>query len=141
MSKKRELTEKEGWCLVAFAVLLLVIGGCVSLDNLRFIDAAVTTAGTVVANQEQDVKGGVLYVPLVKFTDQKGVAHRIEASHGVEDPIPIGTAVPVLYLPNDPANGRVGGSFFWNLAQTLFGCGSIAFLVGALIVLGVRYRG
>jgi hypothetical protein len=135
--------EKNGWFVTVMAGVLFTVSGCMALNNLWFIRSAVKTNGVVVSNRKENIasKGGeyFVYIPTVEFFDLQGAAHRLEPSTGTLEPTPVGTTLPILYPPGDPASARVGSSFLWDRPIGLALFAMFVLMFGCLVIVTSRW--
>ncbi|MEX0703582.1 MAG: DUF3592 domain-containing protein [Planctomycetales bacterium] len=128
---------------MAAGLVLFALAGCFAVDNILFLRTAAQANGEVVSNREERSrgKGGgetVQYYALIRFVDQAGVPHQVEPRMGETSPLPLGTAMPVLYPPEAPARGRVGGSDLWDRVYGFIALGLFFLACGSLLVFGSR---
>lgn len=89
--------------VVAMSVAL-VVGGLRTRSLLRPVPGGVPATGTVVDVYVHRYKG-VVYAPIVTFTDSAGRSHTFRAPASSERPL-IGAAARVSYDPMDPADAH-----------------------------------
>ena len=114
------LRPRPIWLLVpvlSICVVCVVAGGYWAAGNLLFMSAAKTTEGEVSSNRMQWQQGRYgrwrSYFVSVEFADNSGLRHSIESEDYYHSPMPVGSRVPVYYLPHDASTARLGGQFFW----------------------------
>jgi hypothetical protein len=125
------------------AICLVVVGSCFAVRDLLFLRSAVKAEGIVVSNREMRFRGNggevVKHIPTVKFTDENGVARKLEPDWGVESPIAVGTAISVFYPPSNSKAARVGGRFFWTWSAWLPCVGLVLLPCGGVLVIVSRW--
>ena len=127
------------------AVLMLMIAGIASFNNIRKISREENAPGIVVdmtkriEYDEQDFNRviGETYYPVVEFTANDGKRRTVQLSEGSFPPAyEIGEEVTVLYEPEHPLDARIksfGSSALMWILPGITGILGVAFL-GAVIV-------
>jgi hypothetical protein len=91
--------------LVGLFVLVLAIREVVHQHRLK--RAGILVQGTVVHHRVSYSKEGATYFAIVEFLDQQGVRHSFQAGSSGVKRLPIGSAVPVRYLPGPQPAARI----------------------------------
>lgn len=128
------------------AVLMLLIAGVASVNNILKINREESAPGTIVDmtkrlqydEEDRDRVIGEAYFPVVEFTAQDGRRRQVQLSEGSFPPsYEVGDEVRVLYEPDHPLDARIksGGStaLMWIL-PAITGVLGLAFLGAVLAV-------
>lgn len=128
------------------AVLMLLIAGIASFNNVRKIDREESAPGRVVDmtrrleydEEDRDRVIGETYYPVVEFTANDGKRRSVQLSEGSWPPAyEIGDEVTVLYEPESPLDARIksfGSSAGMWVLPVITGILGIAFLVAVIVV-------
>lgn len=112
---------------------LVVLGGVLRGRIKRFNARAVSVLASVVANERRYSTSGAInrwiHIPLVEFATQQGQPVRVTGL-GQSDPVPLGTAVPLLYDPSQPNDVSFTGP------RGQAGCASMFWVFGGLLLAG-----
>ena len=133
--------------LVASAVFLVIGAGCLGftawwyLHERAFLAHSIHTRGKVVdVESVRDKKYHfTVYNPTYSFTDTTGKAQTVFDRAESDHPFEIGTTIPVVYNPDNPADAQVERpSTFFSLLGLAWvpGAFGVFFSVGALLVAG-----
>jgi hypothetical protein len=127
------------------AVIMLLVAGIASFNNIRKINREESASGRVVDmtkqleydEEDRDRIIGETYYPVVEFTANDGKRRQVQLSEGSWPPAyEIGDEVTVLYEPDHPLDARIksfaSSAGMWIL-PSITGFLGIAFL-GAVIV-------
>jgi len=115
----------------AFLAVLLIVGGAwLWLRRWRVASGGLNAAGRVVGFEERRDGDGSSWLPVVEFTDRRGVRHRFTAvAGGSERGPPEGSTVTVRYLPEAPEQAFILSWFhMWAAPAALFALGIVAWL-------------
>ncbi|HTN74115.1 MAG TPA: DUF3592 domain-containing protein [Pirellulaceae bacterium] len=138
----RSRGEQNGWFVGSLGVILLLVATALAIENLVFLRAARLADGCVVANRrEQWASKGrdvVQFTPAVEFTDLNGRQHWMQASHGIDSPLPLGSFIDVHYHPDDTSRARLGGEFLWRWPIGISALGGVFIIFGLLLTVGSR---
>jgi len=127
------------------AVIMLLVAGIASFNNLRKIGREASAPGRVadmIARREyvneQDRVYQDYYYPVVEFTSSDGKNHKVQLSEGSSTPsYEVGDEVTVLYEPEHPLEARIksfGSSALMWVLPGITGILGFAFLVAVLAV-------
>lgn len=84
--------------------LLIAVAAWLFVRRLAVAARGVSVTGHVVAHETREDDGSFHYLPVVSFTDHRGTQRRFTSVAGGSQPSPpIGTAVTVRFLPEDPS--------------------------------------
>ncbi|MGH3486475.1 MAG: DUF3592 domain-containing protein [Actinopolymorphaceae bacterium] len=137
---------------LAWSVLSAVFlyRGCAFVWNERQFDrTCVTTSGEVVGEERKirtvsSTSGGRRTMsysyPVIAFRTNDGRELRSTTKVNVAHPYPVGTAVDIEYLPEDPRRIRVIGDSVARWAPVLVVTAGAAFLLLGLVLLVVAFR-
>lgn len=132
-----------GWIIGIFGILglgLLYLAYYLAEDTRRFVNHGVRVQGEVIElHFSRDSEGDGTYRPEVKYRTPEGVEYRFISSNG-SNPASFsrGEQVEVLYLPENPQDGRIDAFFsLWGGVLICGVMGAIFALVGAGVWWGV----
>lgn len=127
------------------AILMLLIAGFASVNNIRKINREESSPGRVTDVvmersyvNEQDRVVEELYYPVVQFVASDGKRRSVKMSEGSSSPsYEVGDEVVVLYEPDHPLEARIksfpSSAGMWIL-PAITGILGLSFLVGVLVV-------
>ncbi len=123
-------------CFLLSAGFLFPAG--VLLQSTWSFVAVAQVAPGVVVGQEPDSEGQT-YFPIVSFTPPGGHAHQFRGSTASSSGFANGTAMEVLYDPNDPSRAQVKDfSSLWMGALAFGTFGTLIAGIGVLVLLDAR---
>ena len=103
-------------CIVILAMMIAlpgiifaIVGGVWWFNVHNFVQSAERTEGTVVELVEKSGdRGGLLYSPVIEYTDQQGQQHKYR-SNASSNPSPysVGDKVPILYDRERPDSANI----------------------------------
>lgn len=132
-----------GWIIGIFGILglgLLYLSHYLAEDTLRFVNEGVRVQGEVIdLHFSRDSEGDGTYRPEVKYQTPEGVEYRFISSSG-SNPASFsrGERVQILYLPENPQDGRIDAFFsLWGGTLICGVMGAIFALVGGGFMVGV----
>lgn len=131
--------------LAGLGLLLVFIGGRASIRQAAFNRRAVSTTGRVVHYEQRRTRstGGtsrIVHYPMVEYRTQDGQVLR-RLGLGQRTPGPPGTAVPVLYDPQNPTDvSFLGKRGQLGLPKILIACGVLLIAASAALGLGLMPR-
>lgn len=134
------------------AVLMLLIAGIASINNIMKVNREESAPGIVVEmtlrreydENDSDRIIGEAYFPVVEFRAKDGKRRQVQLSEGSFPPsYEVGDEVTVLYEPDHPLNARiksVGSSALMWILPGITGILGIAFLVAVVVVQRVLFQ-
>lgn len=137
------LRREHAPVLVVIALLIIIAAGVLAFRQLRFEQTALRAAGTVIrldknaGTTKRNKKSAPTYREIFAYSDKNGVRHEYANPVWSSSPYPVGTAVPLLYDPNqidqvsiDSFFGRFGlSSLLGLLALIPAGLGFVAYFL------------
>jgi hypothetical protein len=134
------------WVFAGIAVLMLLIAGITSVNNLRKLSREESAPGRVVEmtmrveydEADRDRPIGETYYPVVEFVAEDRLRRSVQISEGSFPPAyEIGDEVTVLYDPDHPLDARIksfGSNALMWILPVITGILGIAFLGAVLAV-------
>src|SRR5687767_8394044 len=126
------------WLYFAIVAALLIAGAAWLLVRRLAVAAnGMSVTGHVVAHETREDEGSLHYLPVVTFIDHHGTQRRFTSVAGGSQPIPpVGAAVTVRFLPEDPSIAYVVSFLhMWAAPVGMFVLGAAA-VVASLQVAG-----
>ncbi len=129
--RRQQWVNRAAWpILVAAGVGLVVLAFHLERATTDFLARAVPGTGRVVELAAIDSSDGTTYAAVVEF-EVRGKSYRLKDSVSASTPLDrIGDEVPVLFVPEDPAQARIDRRLWGRLVPWLVGA------LGALLALG-----
>ena len=132
-----------GWFFLVGGICMLVAGSVTYLYARAFVQDASKAGGIVVEMVERRGDSGVMFAPVVAFSDAEGKEHKIYSTTSSYPPsYRVGEKVTVLYDPNSPDEGKLDAFFgLWLVPFILTVIGVTHSLIGVgLVYFGRRWR-
>ncbi|BAX81276.1 DUF3592 domain-containing protein [Labilibaculum antarcticum] len=111
---KKKTIKIISYLFAGVGIIFLLFGMNGTWDNISFIKKSTETLGTVVDMKVKDKTDSegvsqTYYYPVVEYTDANGAQHVLNSSMGSGRPeCEIGEGIQVLYLPENPSDGKIG---------------------------------
>lgn len=122
-------------------VALIMFGVAIYLANRNArYDKGIRTAGVVVDHvRHSNSDGADTFALVIDWQSKDGNIHQFTTDYSTSHPDPIGTTIPVEFLPDDPSTARAGtwaskwlGPAITGLIGVVFGFLAVVFFVAGI---------